>query len=218
MNSMSSALGGRKQRADGLRSRQMILDAAAKLATVEGLEGLSIGRLAGHIGMSKSGLYAHFGSKEELQLATVETAGEIFRDDVIRPTAVIGDPLARLEALCEAFLSHLERQVFPGGCFFVSAAAEFDTHPGPVKEEVAAFLREWLGTLEEVAARARSDGEIAEQEDPAQLVFELDSYLLMANMAFLLNNNDPQPVHRARTAIRARLARARTDERGSSSS
>jgi AcrR family transcriptional regulator len=218
MNSVSQALQGRKPRADGLRSRQTILDAAAKLATVEGLEGLSIGRLADHIGMSKSGLYAHFGSKEELQLSTVETAGEIFRDDVIRPTEGIGEPLARLEALCEAFLSHLERRVFPGGCFFVSAAAEFDTHPGAVKEEVAAFLREWLGTLEEVAARAQSDGEIDRHEDAVQLVFELDSYLLMANMAYLLNNNDPQPVQRARTAIRARLARARTNERGSGSS
>jgi AcrR family transcriptional regulator len=211
MNAGPQTLQGRKPRADGLRSRQTILDAAAKLATVEGLEGLSIGRLAEHIGMSKSGLYAHFGSKEELQLATVETAGEIFRDDVIRPTEGISEPLTRLEALCESFLSHLERRVFPGGCFFVSAAAEFDTHPGAVKEGVAAFLREWLGTLEEAAARAQSDGEIDHQEDAAQLVFELDSYLLMANMAYLLNNNDPQPVQRARTAIRARLARARTN-------
>jgi AcrR family transcriptional regulator len=214
MNSAPQTIHGRKPRADGLRSRQTILDAAAKLATVEGLEGLSIGRLAEHIGMSKSGLYAHFGSKEELQLATVETAGEIFRDDVIRPSESIREPLSRLEALCEAFLSHLERRVFPGGCFFVSAAAEFDTHPGAVKEGIAAFLREWLGTLEEAAARARSDGEIDGDEDPAQLVFELDSYLLMANMAYLLNNNDPQPVHRARTAIRARLARARSNENG----
>jgi hypothetical protein len=107
--------------------------------------------------------------------------------------------------------------VFPGGCFFASAAAEFDTHPGVVKEEVAAFLREWLGTLEEAASLAQSDGEIDRHEDAAQLVFELDSYLLMANMAYLLNNSDPQPVQRARTAIRARLARARTNERGSSS-
>src|SRR5215510_12709301 len=94
----------RKPRADGLRSRQTILDAAARLATVEGLEGLSIGRLADHIGMSKSGLYAHFGSKEELQLATVETAEQIFRDEVIAPADAIERPLARLEALCERYL------------------------------------------------------------------------------------------------------------------
>jgi len=198
----------RKPRADGLRSRRTILDAAARLATVEGLEGLSIGRLAEHIGMSKSGLYAHFGSKQELQLATVATAAEIFREDVIVPTEVVRSPLARLEALCEAFLSHLERRVFPGGCFFVSAAAEFDTHPGPVKEDVAAFLRGWLETLEQLAARAQRDGDLEAAEEPAQLAFELDAYLLMANMAYLLHN-DPLTLQRARAAIEARLTRAR---------
>jgi AcrR family transcriptional regulator len=207
MNSVRQ-LSARKRRADGLRSRRTILDAAARLATVEGLEGLSIGRLAEHIGMSKSGLYAHFGSKEELQLATIETAAEIFRDDVVLPTETVEAPLARLEALCEAFLSHLERRVFPGGCFFVSAAAEFDTHPGPVKEEVASFLRGWLATLEELAARAQQDGDLDATEDPAQLAFELDAYLLMANMAYLLHN-DPETLERARTAINARLTRAR---------
>jgi AcrR family transcriptional regulator len=198
----------RKPRADGLRSRRTILDAAARLATVEGLEGLSIGRLAEHIGMSKSGLYAHFGSKEELQLATIETAAEIFRDDVVLPTETVEAPLARLEALCEAFLSHLERRVFPGGCFFASAAAEFDTHPGPVKEVVASFLRGWLATLEELAARAQKEGHLDATEDPAQLAFELDAYLLMANMGYLLHN-DPLTLQRARAAIRARVMRAR---------
>jgi len=198
----------RKPRADGLRSRRTILDAAARLATVEGLEGLSIGRLAEHIGMSKSGLYAHFGSKEELQLATIETAAEIFHDDVIAPTETVHAPLARLQALCDAFLSHLERRVFPGGCFFVSAAAEFDTHPGPVKEEVAAFLRGWLHTLEQLAARAQHEGDLEATEEPAQLAFELDAYLLMANMAYLLHN-DPHTLQQARTAISTRLAQAR---------
>jgi len=198
----------RQPRADGLRTRRTILDAAARLATIEGLEGLSIGRLAEHIGMSKSGLYAHFGSKEELQLATIETAAEIFRDDVVLPTETVEAPLARLEALCEAFLSHLERRVFPGGCFFVSAAAEFDTHPGPVKEEVASFLRGWLATLEQLAASAQQDGDLDAAEDPAQVAFELDAYLLMANMAYLLHN-DPLTLQRARAAIRARLTRAR---------
>lgn len=198
----------RKPRADGLRSRRTILDAAARLATVDGLEGLSIGRLAGHIGMSKSGLYAHFGSKEELQLATVEAAADIFRDDVVVPTEGISAPLARLEALCESFLGHLERRVFPGGCFFVSAAAELDTHPGRVREEVAAFLRGWLGTLEELAAGAQREGHLAATEDPEQLAFELDAFLLMANMSYVLHD-DPLALQRARTAISARIARAR---------
>src|SRR3954466_13133102 len=119
----------RKPRADGLRSRETILRAAAGLATVDGLEGISIGNLAAHIGMSKSGLYAHFGSKEELQLATVETAEEIFDAEVVAPTRSIADPLERLQGLAESFIAHLERRVFPGGCFFASVETEFDTHP-----------------------------------------------------------------------------------------
>src|SRR5437763_12449870 len=89
-----------KPRSDGERSRRTILDAAAKLATIDGLEGLSIGRLADHIGMSKSGLYAHFGSKEELQLATIETAREIYEADVVAPATRASTPLAKVEALC----------------------------------------------------------------------------------------------------------------------
>ena len=199
----------RKPREDGVRSRRTILDAAARLATVEGLEGLSIGRLADHIGMSKSGLYAHFGSKEELQLATVDTASAIFEDQVIRPTESLESPLERLEALCETFVEHLERRVFPGGCFFASAAAEFDTHPGPVKEQIAARSREWLDLLGELAAQAQRDGLIRADDDPAQLAFELDAYLLMGNTAFLLHN-DPATLDQARAAVRSRLDRART--------
>src|SRR3954447_13626233 len=108
----------RRTRSDGERSRATILSAAAKLATVDGLEGLSIGRLADHIGMSKSGLYAHFGSKEELQLAAIETASAIFEADVIAPAEQGATPLDKVQLLCEQFLSHVERRVFPGGCFF----------------------------------------------------------------------------------------------------
>jgi len=127
----------RRRRADGEQTRATILDAATKLATVEGLDGLSIGRLADHIDMSKSGLYAHFGSKEELQLAAIDTATQIFTDNVIRPAREADTALGRLEALCENFFRYLERPVFPGGCFFASATAELDTHPGPVKERLA---------------------------------------------------------------------------------
>jgi AcrR family transcriptional regulator len=198
----------RKPRADGLRSRRTILDTAAKLATIEGLEGLSIGRLAQHIGMSKSGLYAHFGSKEELQLATIETAGEIFAADVIAPAEQAATPLAKLEALCEQFLSHVERRVFPGGCFFASAAAEFDTHPGPVKERIAEFQRTWMNLLAQLVRDAQSAGQLR-AVDPDQVAFELDGYLLMANTAFLLHS-DPQAIARARTAVAARLGLSRT--------
>jgi AcrR family transcriptional regulator len=182
----------------------MILDAAARLATVEGLEGLSIGRLAEHIGMSKSGLYAHFGSKEELQLATIDTAGDIFAHEVVEPTAGIADPRRRLEALCDEFLKHLEREVFPGGCFFVAAAAEFDTRPGPVKQRLSEVSKGWLALFGDLLAAAQEAGTVDPAEDPAQLAWEIDSYLLMANAGFLLHD-DPGVLARAREAIGRRL-------------
>jgi AcrR family transcriptional regulator len=200
----------RKPRSDGERSRRTILDAAAKLATVEGLEGLSIGRLAEHIGMSKSGLYAHFGSKEELQLAAIETAGGIFEAEVIAPAEQAPTPLEKLQVLCEAFLSHIERRVFPGGCFFASAAAEFDTHPGAVRERISEFQRGWSDLLAQLVREAQAAGELL-AEDPDQLVFELNGYLLMANMAFLLYGS-ARPIERAREAIEVRLASSRTHQ------
>ena len=151
----------RRIRSDGQRSRDTILRTAASLATVEGLEGLSIGNLAAHIGMSKSGLYAHFGSKEELQLATVDTAEEIFEAEVVAPTEQIADPLERLLALCDSFLDHLERRVFPGGCFFASVAAEFDMHPGPVRDKVAAVQSRVAGSPDAARRRRAEDRQLA---------------------------------------------------------
>ena len=180
------------------------------LATVEGLEGLSIGDLAEHIGMSKSGLYAHFGSKEELQLATIETAAGIFEAEVIAPAEQAATPLEKLKVLCEAFLSHIERRVFPGGCFFASAAAEFDTHPGAVRERISEFQRGWSDLLVQLVQEAQAAGEL-HAEDPDQLVFELNGYLLMANMAFLLYGS-ARPIERAREAIEVRLASSRTHQ------
>ncbi len=198
----------RRRRADGEQTRAAILDAATKLATVEGLDGLSIGRLADHIGMSKSGLYAHFGSKEELQLAAIETAGEIFAETVVRPAREAEGALGRLEALCESFLRYLERPVFPGGCFFASAAAELDTHPGPVKERLAGALAGWLKLIERRVREAQEAGELDPTEDPELLAFELDAYMKMGNSVLLLHG-DPGGLDRARKAIAARLERAR---------
>jgi AcrR family transcriptional regulator len=196
----------RRRRSDGERSRQAILRGAANLATIDGLTGLSIGDLAAHIGMSKSGLYAHFGSKEELQLATVKTAREIFDAEIVEPTQAIVEPLERLQALCEGFLSYLERRVFPGGCFFASATAELDTHPGPVKDEIASVQEHWLNQLEQLIREAQETGSLDATEDPTQLAFELEAYLLMANNTFVLDD-DPTALRRARTAIGNRLGR-----------
>jgi AcrR family transcriptional regulator len=195
----------RKPRSDGLRSRQTILRAAANLATVDGLDGITIGSLAAHIGMSKSGLYAHFGSKEELQLATVDTAGEIFSAEVIQPTEDIADPLEQLRALVDRFLSYLERRVFPGGCFFASVEVEFGTRPGAVQDRITATQRAWRGRLERLIREAQTAGSLDPAEDPVQLAFELDSYLLMGNTGFVLHD-DPGHLERARAAIERRLS------------
>lgn len=196
----------RRRRSDGERSRRTILEAATRLATVEGLEGLSIGRLAEATGMSKSGLFAHFGSKEELQLATIATAQEIFDEDVLAP-AVKVEGRARVEALCERFLSHVDRKVFPGGCFFASAAAELDTRPGRVRDRVVAVQRAWMELIEQALTEARARGELAASADPAQLTFEINAMLAEGNGLFVLHD-DPRYIAMARRGVADRLERA----------
>src|SRR5262245_19558160 len=164
----------RKPRSDGERSRAAILREAAKLATVEGIDGLSIARLADAVGMSKSGLFAHFGSKEELQLATIETASEIFVEHVVEPAMATPAGIERLRALGENFLRHGEDDVFPGGCFFASVAAELDTRPGPVRDRAIAVVAGWTDLLEQAVRDAQADGAVDPAEEPDQLVFELD--------------------------------------------
>jgi AcrR family transcriptional regulator len=199
---------GRRRRADGERRRQTILKEAAKLATVEGLDGLSIGRLADRIGMSKSGLYAHFDSKEELQLATIDAAQDIFVREVTGPALAEPEGIPRILGLCDAFLSHLERRVFPGGCFFAAAAAEFDTHDGRVKERIRDFFEHWLKDISDMVREAQRRGEIEAGADADQLAFEIDSLLLGANAGFVLFA-DQNALQRARTGIRQRLEQPR---------
>ena len=188
----------------GQRTRAAILGEAARLATVIGLEGLTIGRLAAAIGMSKSGLYAHFGAKRELQLATIQSARETFIAEVLRPALAEPKGIARLVGACEAFLSHIDRRVFPGGCFFAAAAAEFGTQPGPVRDAVAAQQRDWLALLARLAREAQELGELEPNADPVQLAFELNALLVAANTSFILQG-DAGVFRRARGAIRARL-------------
>jgi AcrR family transcriptional regulator len=190
----------RRPRSDGIRSRRAILDASARLATIEGLNGLSIGGLAEHIGMSKSGLYAHFTSKEELQLATIDTAGEIFNAEVVVPGSAAPAGVGRVWALSEAFLAHLERGVFPGGCFFASVAAEVDTRPGRVRDRIFEVITDWVGALSDAVAGAQAAGEIDSAEDPEQLAFEIDAMLLMANAAYVMEPG-PEVLERGRRGI-----------------
>jgi AcrR family transcriptional regulator len=202
----------RRRRSDGERSRRTILREAAQLATVEGIEGLSISRLAEAVGMSKSGLFAHFSSKEELQLATIETASAIFDEQVVKPSFFAPTGLERLQQLAENFLRHVEDSVFPGGCFFASVAAEMDTHPGPVRDLAVQLSDDWFGQLSTAVRDAQAEGAIDLSEDPAQLAFELDAYLLLANAQFVAGQGSTA-IERARRALERRLTAAATSTR-----
>ena len=198
----------RRLRVEGESTRSAILRAAVSLASVDGLEGLSIGNLAAEVGMSKSGLYAHFGSKEELQLATVEEAARIFDDEVSRPALSAPAGAPQLEALMEAYFEHLERRALGGGCFFSSAAMEMGTRPGPVKEAVAAFGAGLNGLLHGFAASAIEQHQLPPDEDPEQLVFEFNGFILAASASFILSG-DPAVLGLARQVVRRRLRRGR---------
>ena len=200
----------RKRRSDGEASRKAILQEAARLATVEGINGLSIGRLADAVGMSKSGLFAHFGSKEELQLATIETAHALFHELVIEPALVATTALGRLRMLIELFLRHVENKVYPGGCFYVSVGVELGAQKsGPVRDEAVALSAGWMRLVVDTIREAQAEGSIDAAEDAEQLAFDLTGYLLLGNTQFVATQ-DPAAIERARHAVEHRLAEATT--------
>ncbi|WP_165067079.1 TetR/AcrR family transcriptional regulator [Paludisphaera rhizosphaerae] len=190
----------RKPRADGEESRRTILLAAANLATTRGLEGLSIGELAQHIGMSKSGLYAHFKSKEELELATIETAAEIFDRDVLVPAGESAEGLERVRALVEAFLSHLERRVFPGGCFIATVSVQLASRPGRPHDRVMDMQARWLAQFAGALGQAVASGELPRDADIDQLVFEVTAMLVRANFAWVMTG-DTRVLEQARVGV-----------------
>jgi AcrR family transcriptional regulator len=196
----------------GDRTRQSILDRAVDLASLEGLEGLTIGRLADELGLSKSGLFAHFGSKEELQLATLEAAGERFLGEVLRPALKQPRGYPRLVAICDAWIDYIGRDVFPGGCFFAAASFEFDGRPGLVRDAIAANMHDWIGALEKAITIAKEEGHLREDVDPAQLAFELNSLFFGANFDCQLRG-ERKALDRARRAIQDRLAIASQPQR-----
>ena len=197
----------RKPRSDGQRSRTAILEQAARLATIEGIGGLSIGRLAEAVGMSKSGLFAHFGSKEELQLATVDLAGELFTEHVLSAADSARGARERLSDLVEGYLRYVGEETFPGGCFFASVLAEVDMRPGPVRDAMIEALRGWLGLLESTIREAQADGTIAADVDAPQLAFELEALLYFSNPQYVVLRSG-EPIERARTALQTRIAAA----------
>jgi AcrR family transcriptional regulator len=170
------------------------------------LEGLSIGELAQHIGMSKSGLYAHFKSKEELELATIETAAEIFERDVLGPAGESPEGIGRVLALSEAFLGHLERRVFPGGCFFATVSAQLASRPGRARDRVMELQRRLVGQFAEALGQAIAAGELPRETDVEQLVFEITAMMIRTNVTWIVTG-EARVLEQARVGIRHVLER-----------
>jgi len=192
----------RRTRAPGDRSRARVLEQAAALATLEGLEGISIARLAKATGMPKSSVYVLFGSKEQLQLATIDAARTSFITHVVTPAITTTPPgRERLMRLCDGYLDYVEQRIFPGGCFFVTASAEVGGRSGPVRDRVAHYQRQWRDLLTQATHDAQAAGELVSGEDPDQLAFELGVILAGANLAAVLHN-DNALITRARQAVR----------------
>ena len=188
----------------GERTRHAILTRAAELATEEGLEPLSIGRLAEATDMSKSGLFAHFGSKEDLQIATVDHAASIFVAEVIAPARAAPKGLPRVWALCDHKVDYAERRIFPGGCFFASTSVEFSHRPGPVRDRIQEMLGSWQSYLAHAVEQAQAAGELDTRLSAREIAFQLDAFIESANARYQLFR-DPAVYADAREAVRERL-------------
>jgi AcrR family transcriptional regulator len=186
------------------RTRQAILERAAMIASEQGLESLSIGGLATEIGLSKSGLFAHFGSKEELQLATVDHAATIFVREVIAPARPAPRGLARVWALLDGFLGYLERGVFAGGCFFATTSVEYKNRPGAVRDRIAAQMSSWGSYVQHAVEQAQELGELDPEADARRITFELNAFVQTAEAKYEFFG-DRQVFDDARAAVRERL-------------
>ena len=185
-------------------SRTAAVRAAVDLASVEGLEGLTIGRLAGELAMSKSGLIGRFGDKEALQRAVLSAAIERFTDAVWRPAERREPGMDRLAAIVDAWIAHLRGDVFPGGCFVTTASVEYDARPGPLHDDVAAAVRRWLSVLEVEARQALQDGDLPADREPADVAFELHSLASGGGVAGRLLD-DRHALDRTHAAMRRAL-------------
>ena len=195
------------RRARGMRSRAAVLERSVQMASRDGLEGLTIGALAADLGVHKSSVHALFGSKEELQLATLAAARAILVEHVVSPGLSSEAGLPRLHAMGEAWWDYLAADVFAGGCFLCAASAEMDGRPGPLRDAVASVMREWIAVL-----RANIEAAIAAQElaggiDPSALAFRLNALGMAANWQKQLLK-DPSGIEQARSAWRDELTRA----------
>jgi len=200
-----------KRKLRGEKTRELVLSSAVDIASAEGLEGLTIGLLAKDVGMSKSGLFAHFGSKAQLQLATIDRAKALFLQKVVEPSMERPEGLPRLYAMQSNWISYVQNETFRGGCFFAAASAEFDGRPGPIRERIASLTKYWRELLETEAVRAKELGHIDQRTDPALLAFQLHAFLQEANWAYQLLG-DRGTFDQARAATQALLRQAATPE------
>jgi AcrR family transcriptional regulator len=175
-----------KRRARGARTRRAVLDRAVDLASLNGLEGVSFGRVAAEAGLSKAGVQTLFGTKEALQLATVDRARELFLDLVVRPALSAPSGVERLRMLIDHWIEYAERPAFPGGCFFVANLAEFDSRPGPVRDALQRARRDWINQIAADLRQAVADGDL--DLDPDLSAFQIDAVLSSANIALRLND------------------------------
>jgi len=200
------------RRARGMRSRAAVLARSVQMASREGLEGLTIGALAADLEVHKSNVFALFGSKEELQLATVAAARAILVEQVIAPALVSAEGLPRLLAIGDAWCDYLGSEVFVGGCFLAAASAEMDGRPGPVRDAVATVMREWIAVLDANIEAAIAARELPGELDVAALAFRLNALGMAANWQRQLLD-DPAGIEHARAAWRAELDRPRPGDR-----
>jgi AcrR family transcriptional regulator len=184
----------------GDRTKTLILNDALAVAGEVGLEGLSIGALASRLGLSKSGLFAHFGSKEDLQLATLRHSQERFEQVVFRPALAAPRGLPRLRTLFENWLGWIARTERPGGCVILAASVEYDDRPGPVRDALVAGQRELRGALAKAVRLAIEAGHLRPDTDPWQVVFELMGIVLAVHHDRGLLD-DPRAPDRARKAF-----------------
>ena len=188
----------------GWRTREAILARAVDIASAEGLEGLTVGSLAEQLRMSKSGLFAHFGSKEELQLATVEKARQMFIAEVTRPAIAARKGMPRLWRIIDLWLALVERNIFKGGCFFSAASFEFDSRHGVVRDRIAEIMHEWIGVITRAVYEAQKAGHVDPKVDPTRLAFEAHAIAMGAHWAYQLLD-DRLSYSRARTTLLEKL-------------
>ncbi|MCW3027061.1 MAG: bacterial regulatory protein tetR family [Solirubrobacterales bacterium] len=200
------------RRARGMRSRTAVLERSVQMASRDGLEGLTIGALAAELGVHKSSVHALFGSKEELQLSTLEAARAILIDHVVAPALSSDAGLPRLRAIGDAWCDYLAADVFSGGCFLCAASAEMDGRPGPLRDAVASVMREWIAVLGANIEAAISAGELHAEVEPAAIAFRLNAIGMAANWQKQLLR-DPSAIGHARAAWRSELDRQRPGER-----